>query len=138
MYMKNILTIVFISSFLLFAHSCKKEEINQRKPYLLYFNERDTATFLIEPPLYAIDMQPYRVKAYSKNYIKNKKEINYNVNGEGYTHTQKHIKKYLPKDSLKNYEIIKSTGIVFNVKILDLSNPDSAFIVEADKFIGVE
>ncbi|MGI9526788.1 MAG: hypothetical protein ACR2MS_06745 [Weeksellaceae bacterium] len=144
----NILICIVLSSMLFILFSCNKsqkietKESDQRKPYLLYFNERDTMIYKIRGGLFGLKhgQDTLRVVPY---YLKGKanmifdKGVYYRI-GPDHEYIQRieksnHTRKYIPKESIeKNYEVVKIPWKGYDIDILDLSNPDSAFVVKVD------
>lgn len=150
MYYK-IFQIIVLNVFFLTSFNCNtnKKEIQSspRKPYLLYFNERDSLSFKKHPGLLKLKdttIQYLTIPYYWKGKINidtYKNGIMYSI-GPRHRFIQSkinssHNKKYLHKDSLNNYDIVKEPWKGIEINILDVSNPDSAFIVTVD-YIAIE
>lgn len=141
---------IFLSSFIVFLFNCNtnksEAQPKDRKPFLFYFNENDTLSFkkpaglasLKDPSIRYLTIPFYRKGSVSIGDVTkdiSKNGIMYSFGPKHFIQSksnQKHTRLYLPKDSLKNYQIVKVSWKGKNLKILDLSNPDSAFIVTVD------
>ena len=141
---------IFLSSFIVFLFNCNtnksETQPKDRKPFLFYFNENDTLSFKKPAGLASLKDSSIRylnIPYYHKGNVSigdvakdiSKNGIMYSFGSKHFIQSktnQKHTRLYLPKDSFKNYQIVKVPWKGKNLKILDHSNPDSAFIVTVD------
>lgn len=116
------------------------------KPFLLYFNDRDTLTYKRTGGLLTLKdtfaILPFYWKGEYNEKFTSTQGMYYRI-GPRHAYIQnekniKHKKKYLPKDSFQNYDIVKVPWKGFNIDILDVSNKDSAFIVTVNSDTKIE
>ncbi|MGP2569713.1 hypothetical protein ACT4R9_00265 [Ornithobacterium rhinotracheale] len=115
---------VLLLALLLFLSSCKEKE----KPLLLYFDDKDTATYYV--PQTFFNEKAYRKKVYKKyGYLEDK---HYIIERAHFIHKKGMAKKLVSPKELEKYRIVKGLKD-WHVYIADLSNPDSLFIVETEQ-----
>ncbi|MGQ3555357.1 hypothetical protein [Ornithobacterium rhinotracheale] len=120
--MKHAILVVFL--LFLFLSSCKEKE----KPLLLYFDDKDTATYYV--PQTFFNEKAYREKVYEK--YKYLDEERYTIGEAYFIHKKGMAKKLVSPKELEKYRIVKGLKD-WHVYIADLSNPDSLFIVETEQ-----
>ncbi|MGQ1935643.1 hypothetical protein ACQ1R0_03475 [Ornithobacterium rhinotracheale] len=115
---------VLLLALLLSLSSCKEKE----KPLLLYFDDKDTATYYV--PQTFFNEKAYREKVYEK--YKYLDEERYTIGEAYFIHKKGMAKKLVSPKELEKYRIVKGLKD-WHVYIADLSNPDSLFIMETEQ-----